>query len=252
MEPITMAALIGAGASLIGAGVNTYSNWKTNKKIMEREDTAVSRRMKDLLNAGLSPVLAAGSSASTSQLNAPQVDENVMASAVAGFQNMLQARANLGQTQAQTELTRFQAENENLRHSFINGQIDLQKAQTEYANLQNAWFTTDMNSKLGLRDAQTRQTEKDILKTVEATNLLKAQTSYQQEQQKNLMFQRDILKLDRSLKHLDYMNYRDRMLLGNYGSDWFSQVSKTFNNTFNNLFRYGADPNYDFNFYGGE
>lgn len=245
------AAIVSAIASLIGTGVNTYSTMKTNQKLMERDDTAVSRRAKDLMNAGLSPVLAAGSGASTSQLNAPQVDTESIARSPALVMAMKQQYANLGQTEASTALTRFQAENENIRKAFYNGQIDLQAAQLEHQNLQNAWFVRDMETSLGLRDKQSKQIDADILRTTQNTALLRAQTEYQQEQKKKLLFDTDIVKIERALKHLDFMNYYGDKFYQRFGSDQISQLSKSITNTLNINGQWSYPSDFDFQFYEG-
>ena len=80
------------GLGSLGAGfMNMYNVDQTNKqneRLMReqwgREDNAVQRRAKDLEAAGMSPILAAGSSASAGQavrLNAPQMDKNPVADA---------------------------------------------------------------------------------------------------------------------------------------------------------------------------
>jgi len=63
IEPITSSALIGAGTSLAGSGMQTAIGLLGRKKQWEREDNAVQRRAADLEAAGLSKTLAAGSAA---------------------------------------------------------------------------------------------------------------------------------------------------------------------------------------------
>lgn len=252
MSPLVLAAIIAGGASLVGAGINAYSTYKTNKTMMERDDNAISRRALDLQNAGLSPVLAAGSGASTSNLTAPQVDTDTFSKSAALTMAMKQGYAQLGQTEAQTALTQFQAQNEDIRSAYYNGQIDLQKAQLEHQNLENAWFTQDMSTRLGLRDAQTRQVEKDILRTEQQTQLLSAQTAYEQERKKQLLHQIDIAKIDKAIRDLDFRNYYGDKYYSRFGHDTASNISKTFSNglSINGIWSYPSD--YDFNFYTGE
>nr|QJB18790.1 MAG: DNA pilot protein [Microvirus sp.] len=82
-------AIIGAGALAVTAAASV-ANWYQQKKqqeyerglqhrVFEREDDAVSRRMWDLRQAGLSPTLAAGSAAGTGGIvssQAPQWETN--------------------------------------------------------------------------------------------------------------------------------------------------------------------------------
>jgi len=65
MDPVTTSAIIGAGSSLVGSGINTVTGLIGRKKQWEREDNAVQRRASDLEAAGLSKTLAAGSAASS-------------------------------------------------------------------------------------------------------------------------------------------------------------------------------------------
>lgn len=86
-----VAAGLSAGAQGAGAIANYLSQKSANRQqkelqqeAWEREDTAVQRRKQDLLAAGLSPVLAAGSAATTMapiRIEAPQIDTAALASA---------------------------------------------------------------------------------------------------------------------------------------------------------------------------
>lgn len=88
MDPLTVTSLIAGGASLANTVANWFSQSDTNKvseglmrESWAREDNAVQRRVSDLTRAGLSPTLAAGSSASSSgpiSLTAPQSDFDPM------------------------------------------------------------------------------------------------------------------------------------------------------------------------------
>ena len=69
-------------ANYIGQKDQNKFNANMQEKAWEREDTAVQRRKADLLAAGLSPTLAAGSAATTMapiRLEAPQLDTAAIA-----------------------------------------------------------------------------------------------------------------------------------------------------------------------------
>lgn len=85
----------------------------------QREDNAVTRRVADLKNAGLSPVLAAGSSASSSspiQVTAPQrsVPQHAPVSYTTGLDkvavvtSLLKQKADISRTEAENDLINLQ------------------------------------------------------------------------------------------------------------------------------------------------
>ena len=110
------------------------------KEIFAREDNAVQRRVNDLIKAGLSPTLAAGSSAGAGSVvstSAPQRKNNLEAlTALASVKTLLAQ-----QQRAQTEA------------DIARQQLDMSKEQLRQLRMDNAYFDSNniapIESKMG-------------------------------------------------------------------------------------------------------
>lgn len=128
-----------------------YQKW-LNKELMNREDNAVSRRVKDLVKSGLNPVLAAGSGASSSSGTgyiAPQHErmekfQSMLATAQA-MQQLEMNRTQMDLTRAETFVKQQQGKKEVFDYNYLK---PIQRA-LELVNLSNATkdgYNKDLNN----------------------------------------------------------------------------------------------------------
>lgn len=199
MEPLTMAV----GAYALGQTLyNVYSNYRQE----QREDNAVQRRAQDLIKAGMSPTLAAGQPASANANLANGTDRNPFLE----WLNATQAKANIAQTNAGTELAKFQAQTEAYKKTQmiagvkeIEQRIANMQSEKTGLDLRNSWINREKASELNLRDAQFRHANADTLRIGQQTELLKAQTAYEQTAMDKLLTEIDNAKIMRDLNNFN-------------------------------------------------
>lgn len=250
MEPVSIGLGIGAlTAGLIGNFANMAHNESLTKRTWERDDNAVSRRMLDLQNAGLSPTLAAGSAANTSQpVNNSNVDFTGKMAEVLG---VLQQKADISKTNADTELTNFMQNTEQWKQKLMSSQVQNYMANTLHLEKENRLLDKQygifdlMNmSKINLHNAQAQ----NYLKNAE---LLGAQTIYKQNELDLLKTSIDNAKIMRDFNNFNLSTSGIRLMNDVYrdSKGIFGKLFGDFRSPFVNFDIKHAIDNMDTSFY---
>lgn len=130
-------------ASLIGSNQQMNFEQAMQNRIFAREDSAVQRRVADLKAAGLSPVLAAGSAASTMSPIRSEVRGEMIPKAIQTFllaKDIAQKNENISLTKAQRVLNEKQQFNASLTGLKLGEDIKLKQKANLFQDLINQYY----------------------------------------------------------------------------------------------------------------
>jgi len=149
-------ALGGGLAGAVGSVATSLINWRsqeqTNKQEMDLANTAVQRRVADLKAAGLNPVLAAGSAASSPQLTAPKADDPV-AAALTGAKTGQE----VAQSRAQQDLIQMQKDKAAADINYVNAQAENARKVGQGVDLDNRLKGGTLESKVSQAASDARR-----------------------------------------------------------------------------------------------
>lgn len=185
MDPGIFSGIASGVGSLIGQGINYFSQQETNKRneaLMReqwaREDNALQRQVADADAAGISRFAVSGGAGAggLTQLSSPEVNTNTISSAISsglqaklgelqlaqGAMQLDQQQANIEKTKAETDSIKLSSTYKTTENALLN--YDLQDRQKFFQSAQDAWtdFYTNLKKKDSLELRNLKLSEQQI------------------------------------------------------------------------------------------
>jgi len=193
---------------LLNIGFNRNAYWRQ----LEREDTAVQRRAKDMEAAGVNPLLAAGQPAqSTPQAQQKVPDLSGFGKGMEAMMNRVllhKANTDISRTEAETRYTDEQTKGVEKRNALIDQEFGLKERGVSATEAANALRQAEIDIKKKYSDAQINQ----IYSTIERNKVLNSLSRDQQ-----ILTEANVLNL------YSQMDYRDAQRIGTIIANEFTQ-----------------------------
>lgn len=151
MDPLTVSALIGGGIGLLGThSANQASSAQAQRQMDFQErmsNTAHQREVSDLKKSGLNPILSASGAGASTPGGAAGSISDLSPSVSKGIESAIgikSAKANIENTEANTDLAHDQATNLAHERSVLTGQVLNLKEDAELKRLNNTLLEKTM------------------------------------------------------------------------------------------------------------
>lgn len=168
---IAAATLLSAGIGGITSMINRHSQKKTQEETWKREDTAVQRRSQDLIAAGINPVFAAGSAASSSPTQAPELSGQGTTNALAMSQ-IYSNKATTRKTNEEAKYVELQQDQQRLANMYaketLEDRVQLKQLERGFQQATQEWRIDNVLQ--DLRSARANAAKAEIDRELARTN----------------------------------------------------------------------------------